>query len=94
MKVTMPYFGYLSVNSYKAVSKGGKATLGTKLEVQIWMVQLAKKVRSLKEITNEDLSGYITVAIWGKFRDSRIPDLANLHKVIGDAVSNIGRAHV
>lgn len=84
MKVTMPYIGKdLSINYYKVVGRGGKPTTGTKPNVKVWMMRLAGKVKN----SDESLSGDITIALWGKFKDSRIPDMANLHKVVGDAVS-------
>jgi len=81
MKVVMPYIGgVLSVNDYKVRGKGGVATNKTKRVVEIWMGELAEKVRG---------SGFgrnLKIELFGHFYDDRAPDLHNLHKVIGDAV--------
>jgi len=80
MKVTMPYIGQvLSVNSYK-LTIGKRRTSRTRTEVTVWMWELADAVAGCKFIPP------ITVKIFGKFRDGRVPDLDNLHKVIGDAL--------
>lgn len=76
--VVMPYLGgVLSENSYKF------HTRKTKPVVRLWMKELSEKVESLN-IPEAD--GY-TIGLYGKFWDGRgIPDLSNLHKVIGDAL--------
>ena len=86
MKITVPYFGDLSCNNYKVV-RNGRATITTKPEVKVWMAKLAYKVEYRQKIEPVDLSGEIIIGLWGHFRDRRIPDLSNLHKVTLDAIS-------
>ena len=81
MKVVMPYIGgVLSVNSYKIRGRGGVQTNKTKPEVELWMAELASKVKGYRT------DGNLTVELFGRFCDNRVPDLPNLHKVIGDAL--------
>ena len=78
-KVTMPYIGgILSDNNYKI----GKTKKKTRPIVVLWMNELSDKVSKL-EIPQ---AGNYGISLWGKFWDERRPDLANLHKVIGDAL--------
>lgn len=77
--VEIPYLNLISVNKYKIV-KGGRPTNKTRPEVEQWMGELADRVRHL------ELAPPILIKLSGKFKDYRIPDLANLHKVIGDAL--------
>jgi hypothetical protein len=96
MKIEMSYTGrVLSVNSYK-VRIGKRITSKTRPEVTAWMKELASKVREggLSQWCDESaLSSQhlqapsLTISLYGKFYDGRVPDLANLHKVIGDAVA-------
>jgi len=82
VKIIMPYIGrVLSVNYYKVVGRGGVKTNRTKPETERWMGELADKVRGLPFGSN------LTIKLFGKFRDERVPDLSNLHKVIADAVA-------
>lgn len=81
LKVVMPYFGTLSVNRYKIVGRGGLHTSRTRPEVIKWMQELTEKVRGY-----QPYAPTMTVYLTGRFVDERCPDLANLHKVIGDAV--------
>jgi len=81
MKVVMPYIGgVLSVNAYKVRGRSGVATNKTKRVVELWMNELTEKVRGFEH------NGSLTIRLFGKFIDDRAPDLANLHRVIGDAV--------
>jgi len=83
LEVTMPYIGgVLSVNSYKVRGRYGFATNATKRVVKLWMNELAQKVKGFEH------NGSLTITIYGKFLDERVPDLANLHKVIGDAIKD------
>ena len=82
--VIMPYVGKsLSVNYYKIVGRGGLKTNCTKSVVKVWMQQLKAKVR---EVVEFPVLEPVTITLLGRFEDSRCPDLANLHKVIGDAI--------
>lgn len=82
LKVTVPYIGgVLSVNSYKVRGRGGVATNKTKRVVVLWMNELTEKVKGFEH------NGSLTVSLFGKFVDDRAPDLANLHKCIGDAIA-------
>ena len=81
-KVVMPYIGgILSDNNYKI----GKTKKKTRPIVILWMNELEEKVRVLGI---EKASNY-RVELWGRFWDERRPDLANLHKVIGDALKKV-----
>lgn len=81
MKVVMPYIGgVLSVNAYKVRGRYGLATNATKRVVKLWMHELTQKVEGFEH------QGSLTISLYGKFVDERVPDLANLHKVIGDAI--------
>jgi len=81
LKVEMPYIGgSLSVNAYKIRGRNGVVTNATKPEVKLWMSQLTEKVRGFEH------QGDVTVDVFGKFTDSRCPDLDNLAKVILDAI--------
>ena len=81
-KVTLPYIGgILSDNNYKI----GKSRRKTRPMVVIWMNDLAEKVAKL-DIPKFD---NYTIELWGKFWDERRPDLANLHKVIGDSLKKV-----
>lgn len=75
IKIEMPYMGYISSNKYKIFG-----TKKTRPEVENWMNALADKVRGVK------MEPPIIVSLYGKFYDNRAPDLANLHKVVGDAI--------
>ncbi len=81
MKVIVPYIGKdLSVNYYRIRGRGGLETTKIKPHVKIWMQQLGEKVRGF------ETDGNLTISLYGKFVDNRVPDLHNLHKVIGDAI--------
>lgn len=78
--ISMPYIGgVLSVNRYKY--KGG---LYTKREVKQWMDALAMVANN--KLRKERVKVPVIIHINGLFKDKRVPDLANLHKVIGDAL--------
>lgn len=80
-RIIMPYIGgVLSVNRYKIRGRGGHPTNKTKPEVEIWMTQLADKVKGL------GFGSDTVIELKGHFSDDRVPDLHNLHKVIGDAI--------
>ena len=83
MKIVMPYFGQLSVNRYK-IGKAGRPTNKTRPEVKMWMAVLADIVRAQNQ--TEKLQVPVTIQLRGKFKDQRIPDLNNLHKVTSDAI--------
>ena len=53
-------------------------------DVQRWMNDLAWSIKG--ELQGERLEPPIKILLYGRFRDKRIPDLANLHKTVGDAV--------
>jgi hypothetical protein len=77
-KITVDYIGgVLSDNSYKFLTKG------TRPFVKRWMRELSEKVEALS-IPILDIP--VVISIFGRFTDDRRPDLANLHKVIGDAI--------
>ena len=81
MEVVMPYIGgVLSVNSYKVRGRSGVATNKTKRVVLLWMGELTEKVKEFEP------SSSLTVGVFGKFVDGRVPDMDNLAKVILDAV--------
>ncbi len=81
-KVVMPYLGgILTDNNYKI----GQAKRKTRPMVVIWMNELAKKVEEL-EVPRH---GNYIIELWGRFWDERRPDLANLHKVIGDSLKKV-----
>ena len=92
MKVEMPYIGgVLSINSYKIRGRGGIQTNATKPEVKLWMDELTKKVEGFEH------NGNVTVSVFGKFIDERVPDLDNLAKVILDAIKvgiNLDDRHI
>ena len=92
MKVEMPYIGgVLSINSYKIRGKGGIQTNSTKPEVKLWMDSLTGKVKGFEH------DGNVTVSVFGKFTDGRVPDLDNLAKVILDAIKvgiNLDDRHI
>ena len=76
----MPYIGgVLSVNHYK--HKGG---IYTKREVKNWMDALALLDNS--KLRGKKVRFPVIIHIHGLFKDKRVPDLANLHKVVGDAL--------
>jgi Holliday junction resolvase RusA-like endonuclease len=77
--VDMPYFGTLSVNSYKI----GR-TKATRPEVKVWMQILANKVRSELNGRTFITPGIITVD--GYFHTDQYPDLDNLAKVVMDGI--------
>lgn len=77
MKITTIYFGDLSCNNYKI-----PGTRVTKPRVKKWMEALAQAIKDCKP----EMTPPITIKLSGRFRDSRYPDLSNLHKVLGDAV--------
>lgn len=77
----MPYIGgVLSTNAYKVRGRGGVQTNRTKKVVKLWMDELTRRVRGFEGY------GSLTITLYGEFVDARVPDLANLHKVIGDAI--------
>jgi Holliday junction resolvase RusA-like endonuclease len=79
--VTMHYIGgILSVNRYKTREGAVKS------QVQRWMEDLAWAVSF--EWRKKRLEPPIRVRLDGYFKDPRVPDLHNLHKVIGDALEN------
>lgn len=71
----------ISVNHYKYA--GGKYT---KPEARQWMQALSclvcQKLRTYK------VNIPVQIGVSARFKDKRIPDLANLHKLIGDALQN------
>jgi len=81
-KITMPYIGSaLSINHwyYERTRKNTK-------EDAKWMADLAEKAA---EIPPTFRLYPVTVELRGTFKDRRsVPDLHNLHKVIGDALAN------
>jgi len=78
--VSMRYIGgTLSVNRYR--TKQGII----RREVQDWMRDLKMAVQ-LAYRDMEKPKPPVHICIDGFFKDERIPDLANLHKVIGDAL--------
>ena len=80
--VTAPYIGAcLSVNHYKY--RGGKRTRNETLQ---WMQELACAVRPYSTLFHTNRA--VRIVLWGHFRDNRRPDLANLYKVIGDALQD------
>ena len=80
IEFSMPYIGgVLSVNRYK--HKGG---IYTKREVKQWMDALA--ILANNNLRKEKVKVPVIIHITGLFKDKRVPDLANLHKVIGDAL--------
>lgn len=82
LEVNMPYIGrLLSVNYYKIRGRNGVQTNKTEPAVELWMTELASKVRGFQ------FGKTLTVELEGHFKDGRVPDLHNLHKVIGDALS-------
>lgn len=86
LTITMSYMGTLSVNRYKT-NRGI-----IRREVRRWMADLAYTVHNALldlDISTEPIfSPPIRIRIDGYFRDNRVPDLANLHKVIGDALQD------
>lgn len=98
IRVRAPYFGELSVNSYKVIAKGGKKTSATKPAVKDWMVDVADMVRAQAVFLygneygsfvipmDKYIPNPITVRLWGKFKDERVPDMDNLAKVTLDAI--------
>ena len=81
-KVVVPYMGgILTDNNYKI----GKAKKKTRPIVVIWMNELAEKVRKLEVPVSQSYR----IELYGKFWDERRPDLANLHKVIGDSLKKV-----
>ena len=79
-KVTMPYLGgILTDNNYKI----GRTKRNTRPIVVLWMNELAEKVQALCIPPADSYR----IGIYGKFWDERRPDLANLHKVMGDALA-------
>ena len=80
-KVTLPYIGgILTDNNYK-IGKSKK----TRPMVSMWMSELAEKVREL----NIPVSENYEISLYGRFWDERHPDLANLHKVVGDSIKKV-----
>jgi hypothetical protein len=83
-KITIPYIGgTLSVNRYKIVGRFGHQTNKTRKEVEVWMGELTRRIQELKIPIPQPPVG---ITLFGRFEDDRCPDLANLHKVIGDAI--------
>jgi hypothetical protein len=81
LQIVMPYIGgCLSVNGYRIIGRGGRPTHCIRPEVKLWMADLTSKVRGFYPGSN------LAIHLRGKFYDDRAPDLANLHKVIGDAI--------
>lgn len=89
--VEMPYIGKsLSVNYYQ-VRFGTRQTTKVRPEVKLWMSQLTEKVRGFEH------QGVVTVSVFGKFIDERVPDLDNLAKVTLDAIKvgiNLDDRHI
>lgn len=86
VEIRIPYIGgILSVNRYKY--KGG---IHTKREVKNWMDALAiltnNEMRKLEICPSTFPTHPIKIHLSGIFKDNRVPDLANLHKVVGDAL--------
>ena len=51
------------------------------------MAKLAYLVEQEQLANPIDTSGMVTVSMWGRFKDRRLPDMSNLGKVTLDAVS-------
>jgi len=80
LRVEMPYIGgALSVNAYH-LRFGTRVTTKIRPEVKLWMSQLTEEVKGFEH------QGDVTVSVFGKFIDGRVPDLDNLAKVILDAI--------
>ena len=80
MKISMPYFGELSINRMYVYDRFGRNTMKVKPEVEEWMEKLGKKVSGL------GVSSPVTITLFGRFKDGRHPDLGNLHKALGDGL--------
>lgn len=91
LKVEIPYIGKaLSVNYYH-VRFGTRETTKIRPETKLWMSQLTEKVRGFEH------QGDVTVSVFGKFTDGRVPDLDNLAKVILDSIKvgiNLDDRHI
>lgn len=87
LMVTMKYIGrILSVNYYRTQNRytGG---LVIRHKVERWMEDLAWVVEF--ELGKKPPKPPIKILVEGYFKDNRsVPDLANLHYVIGNAVQN------
>jgi len=81
-EISIDYIGScLSVNHYKYRGKF------TKPETKVWMQVLRTKTRRGLRYSKVKLPP--TIHLTGIFKDKRsCPDLANLHKVIGDALQD------
>ena len=86
LMVQMPYIGgVLSVNHYKI-----PGTYRTRPEVSAWMEALGLQMKLLINRTGAMVQQPPTIMVSGRFCDRRsTPDLANLHKVIGDALEGV-----
>lgn len=80
IQISIMYPGsVISVNHYKY--SGGRYT---RPEVKEWMAALSSIIRlALKK---NKVVEPVQIELLGRFKDWRIPDLANLHKVIGDSL--------
>ena len=79
--IVLPYIGrVLSINHYRY-----RRTGPIRRETKRWMDDLAQRVADLW--AKQDAPSILYVKLSARFRDRRsAPDLANLHKVIGDAI--------
>ena len=78
--IAIPYIGgVLSVNRY--TFHGGHKI---RPQVSDWMDTLAGRASEL--FNGREVPDPLIVRLSATFRDNRVPDLANLHKVIGDAL--------
>ena len=82
LTIQMEYLGGdLSINRYKWYGRF------TKKAVRRWMEELAFVIDMVRKIEMLEFKPPIKIHLDGHFLDGRsAPDLANLHKVIGDAV--------
>ena len=80
-QVVMPYIGgILTDNAYKYANRS------TKPIVKIWKGELTTKVKEIVPEEERGIERDYRIHLFGRFTDERRPDLANLHKIIGDAV--------
>lgn len=83
LDIKVPYPGScLSVNHYKYYRSGLRRT---KTETRHWMEQFIALIQPKLLIHTKEFES-ATITLEGYFKDKRSPDLANLHKVIGDAL--------
>lgn len=83
LDIKVPYPGScLSVNHYKYFSSKLRRT---RTDTRQWMTFLVRLVAP-KVLVHSAGFESATITLEGFFKDKRAPDLANLHKVIGDAL--------